>query len=134
MVPGAEAIVDALVAVSHKRGELAEVWFTSRWRYDDDKRTRIERQKSLAAERVMLEVIDLARHIKFAAIYQADDRTRLLANELDTGKRMIAVGHALVDRERIVPIEFDNIAERRKPRTGQGPYRERIRHRSCRVS
>ena len=61
-------------------------------------------------------------------------RTRLLATELDIGKRMIAVGYALVDRERIVPIEFDNIAERRKPRTGQGPYRERIRHRSCRVS
>ena len=118
MVPGAEAIVDALATISHKRGELAEVWFTSRWRYDDDKRTRIERQKSLAAERVMLEVIDLARHIKFAAIYQADDRTRLLANELDTGKRMIAVGHALVDREGFMPLEFDNAAKGRKPHTG----------------
>jgi len=115
VVPGAETIVDALATVSHKRGELAEVWFTSRWRYDDDKRTRIERQESLAAERVMFKMIDPARHIKFAAIHQADDGARLLATELDIGKRMIAIGHALVDRKRIVPIEFDNIAERRKP-------------------
>lgn len=134
MVPGAEAIVDALATVSNKRGELAEVRLVRRRGYDDDKRTCIEWQKSLAAERVMFEVIDLTWHIEFAAIHEADDRTRLLTAEFDIGKRMVAIGHALVDRKRIVPFKFDNIAEGRKSCTGQGLYRERISHRSCRVS
>jgi len=133
MVPGAEAIVDALATVSNKRGELAEIRFDSHWGYDDNKPTRIERQESLATEWMMLEVIDLARHIELATIHQADDGSCLLTTELDIGKRMVTIGHALVDRKRIVPFEFDNVAEGRKPRTGQGLYRERIRHRSCRV-
>ncbi len=111
MVPGTETIVDTLATVSNKRSELAEVRFVSRWRYHDDKRARIERQKSLAAERVMFEVINLARHIELAAIHQTDDGSCLLTTELDIGKRVVTIGHALVDRKRIVALELDNIAE-----------------------
>ena len=134
MVPGAEAIIDALATVGHKHGELVEVWFACRRGDDDDEWVCIERQKSLAAERVMFEMIDLARHIEFAAIHQADDRTRLIATEFDTGKRMVAIGHALVDREGIVTLELDNVAEGCKPGTGQGLYRDCVSQRSCRVS
>ena len=114
MVPGDKAIVDALATVSNKRGELVEVRFFSCWGYDDDKRDCIERQESLAAEWMMLEVINLARHIELAAIHQTDDGARLLTTELDIGKRVITIGHALVNRKRIVALEFDNIAEGRK--------------------
>jgi len=52
-----------------------------------------------------------ARQIEFPAIHQADDGTRLLAGQFDIGQRVVAIGHTLVDREGVMTLELDHIAE-----------------------
>ena len=81
---------------------------------------------------MILQMVDLARHLEFPAIYQADDRARLSTTEFDLGERMITIGHTLVNGEGFVPFEFNDIAVGRKSCTGQGLYCQRISHRFCR--
>lgn len=99
MMPGAESVIDTLVPIGDESLELAEVWFTCGRGDDHDKGTGIERQKSLASEWMILEMIDLARHIKFPTLHQADDCARLITAELDIGQRMIPIGHTRINGE-----------------------------------
>ena len=99
VMPGAEVIIDALFAVSDEGSQLSEVGVVGCRTDDDDEGTRIERQESLAAERVVFEMVDPARHVELVTGHQADNRARLLTFELYPGKFVIAVRHAVVDRE-----------------------------------
>lgn len=110
-MPGPEMIIDPLASIGHEGLQLIQLGLISGWTYDHDKRTGIEGQKSLTTEGVVFQVVDPARQIEFPAIHQADDGTRLLTDQFNIGQRMIAIGHALVDREGVVSLELDHIAE-----------------------
>jgi hypothetical protein len=75
MVPGTEAVIDALLAVGDESAHLGEIGIDSRRADDNDEWARVQWQKGLAAKRMVLEVVDLAWHVELTACHQADDGT-----------------------------------------------------------
>ena len=102
-----------------------------RRRDDNDEAARVERQKGLTTERVIFEMVYRARQLELATCNQADGRARILTGKIDVGKCVIAIGHAVVDREKIPPLEFDHVAKGGESLARQRLNGQGIRHRSC---
>ena len=127
-MPGAGVVVDALLTIGDEGLQPVQIGSGPGRGDDDDERTVIERDKGLAAVRMILHVIDPARQIELAAVHEADHGAGIVTTELDPGQRMVTVGHAVINRITIVTVEFDYIAKRGKSLALQRFYLQSIRH------
>ena len=70
------------------------------------------------------------RQVEFSAYDEADHGARIAAAELDRGQRVIAVGHAAVDRITRLALELDHVAVFGESRRAQRLDVEPLRHES----
>ena len=78
MMPGTEVIIDTLFAVSDEGSQLFEVRVVGWGADNDDEGARIERKASLAAERVVFQMVDPSRHAERVTGHQPVNRDLLL--------------------------------------------------------
>jgi hypothetical protein len=133
-MPGTPVVVNALAAIGHKSMQIVTSGFVPGSGHDQDERAGIEWDESLATQGVMLHMIDPAWHLELPAVDQADNRVCIVTCELDIGKCMIAVRHAVINREKISLFIFDHIPEGRKGLAAQGQNLEGVSHLSFPLS
>lgn len=110
MVPGARMIINTLFSIGDKALEIPGLRRITSFTDDNDKWYFIERYKGLTSKRVMLNMIELTRHVVLTTFHQAYDNPGILTGRLDFCERMESFGHTIVDEKRFSLVTFDNIA------------------------
>ena len=107
-MPGPRMVIDTLLAIGDKAVKIFRARQFASAGNNNNEPGISKRYEGLAAQWMMFCMVEPARHFVLLAFNQADNCARFLARRFDARESMKALGHAIVDKKRILVATLDD--------------------------